>query len=609
MSVSLVSMAMTSEPTGYVKGKAPVATDVTLAAPDKPVTGDKIQVNAIFSDPDGDNESGSLIRWYHDDGSAIAGATGKEYVIRTEDKGKRIQAGYTPATNPDITDPYLGSEVKSALTAVVTAWPDVAQSTFTTDRIYLPATGSDSAVMTLTLKDSAGIPVEGVGDRLSFEHHATKGLDTVKLIKKSDVNGVYGFSVAGTKTGTLQFTPQLDGKTLNTTPATLELSLIPGIPVPDKSTLRVDKKTYTAGDNITVTAILRDANDNLFTGAEAKKAIALAWSGPDSLSWTDNGDGSWTGTAVAKTAGTGYTQSIKFADWATPLQSDTYNIVAGAPAAEKSSLTTDSELYYVGNDISFTLNLKDKYGNPATTEGGKWNLTAENTKRKSTVSWTDNGNSVYTCQSCATASAEGTGLHAYFKLPSMPEEITSKNTYVINQVSKVEFNNVKETAVKNARFTLKASRDSRDYNWSTTSGFITLTHSALEPGAMLVTYSGYVGPETSHQVTVVATPVDVRDKPVTFTWSFKYFQFKPATTAGNYNCPAYGLKNTSLVDLEALRRDWGADVAGNVTSGNTEYWSYKNNDGVNQPTYDFSTGTTGYQHIDRNRPYICNVSR
>lgn len=606
--ISLAAMAMNSAPTESVKGRKPIATDVTLSLPVQPITGDTLRVSARFSDPDGDTESGSLIMWYHDDGSVISDATGKEYEIRPEDAGKRIQAGYTPATSPEITDPYLGDEVKSVLTSVITARPDAVNSMFSTDKPTLTANGTDSAVLTIALKDSTGNPVEGITDRLSLEHHATAGQDTVALVKNGMENGVYTFSVTGTKTGTIQFTPQIDGKTLATTPATLDLTLIPDGPVQANSSLRVDKTSYTAGDSISVTAELRDANDNPFTGVEARKVMGFAQSTPDALTWTDNGDGIWSATVVAQTAGTGYFRSLKFTDWATPLRSDTYSIVAGMPVTDKSSLTTDNNFYYSGSVMSATVTLRDAWNNPVTGAtgllGGNDILIFDNITPQTYTAVEQAGGS-YLLQNLAIAGSEGQGLHGRLKLKSWASSVQS-NSYEILTKSRVVYNNAPSTAVDGGQFTIRLSRSYALYNWLTDSR-LSLIESQADNGAVRVSYNKNTinDPDARNSTfTVIATPKDPRDPPVTIRWRAKYVIFdfqglgKGVTTkfktASKDTCVNNGFRNVQLSDLQQVKQDWGSNPAGWTGGAVDGVWHHIDVHWIDTypPYYNFNTGTS-----------------
>lgn len=626
MAVSVPAMAKDSEPTVslYVRGRAPVATDVTLTGPDKPVTGDTLHVSAKFSDPDGDPESGSKINWYHGDGSVIAGATGKEYEIQAADSGKKIQAGYIPATDPAITDPYEGSEVKSALTDVITGKPDAAKSTFMMSRTSVRVTGTERAVLSLTLQDSAGNPVKGIEDRLSLEHHATEGDDTVALVKNNEVNGVYSFIVTGTKTGKVQFTPQMDLKALGTTPATLTLALIPGMPDQDKSTLSVDKKSYTAGDDVTVTATLHDANGNNFTGPESKSIMSGAElyskSGTTLIyrpeaTWMDNGNGTWTAKYTADVAGS-YHAMLKLPDWTKFVESHTYSILAGLPVTENSSLTTDNNSYYAGNNISMIVTLRDKYNNPAKAAGVVWTVSANNSIGNP-VKWIDKADNVYLCQDCVKANYSGKGLHAYLDiaLPSWKNSLTSSNSFDIIPASEIAFNNAKETGIIKASFTLRASRDESYYTWSTNRPLnISLQASRHEIGSMLVTY---IQDQTAYsEYEVVATPRDPRDKPVIFKWNLKKYFFTDGRRvhATSRDCHGlYLLANTVKGDLEDLRRDWGPDVAGhvNVTGPADEdfqYWYYYTS-GAKEAIYDFRTGREDSTWNSDEKRFFCEVQK
>ncbi|HGY4723566.1 TPA: hypothetical protein ACNV1G_004825 [Citrobacter amalonaticus] len=78
MTVSLPAAgAPVSAQTPVVKGHVPTVSGVGITGPVTPLAGDTLHLGATFSDPDGDAESGSLLQWYHSDGTAIAGATGQ----------------------------------------------------------------------------------------------------------------------------------------------------------------------------------------------------------------------------------------------------------------------------------------------------------------------------------------------------------------------------------------------------------------------------------------------------------------------------------------------------------------------------------------------------
>ncbi|MGA4622174.1 Ig-like domain-containing protein [Citrobacter meridianamericanus] len=362
--------APVSSQTQPVKGHAPVVTGVGITGPGTPVTGDTLRLGGTFSDPDGDAESGSLLQWYHSDGTPVA--TGQEYVIQAADAGKRIQAGYTPKTDPALTDPDTGTEVKSALTLLIMGKPDGGKSAFTRDRGMIAATGTDKAILTLTLKDSAGNPVSGIAGRLSLAHVPTVGTDTVSLTTDDRGNGVYEFSVTGTQPGTVVFTPQMDGADLATMPATQTLVL-----TGDSSTaqiteydLTVTRDNAVADDSDTTEVqaqVIDDAGRpvagvtvSFSTVAPAHVTVSSGVTDINGIATASVASPASGSVAVtAKITSTGSEQTVNV------------NFMAGAPATANSTLAVSHASITAngggtGGTSSVTLTLKDANNNPVT---------------------------------------------------------------------------------------------------------------------------------------------------------------------------------------------------------------------------------------------------
>lgn len=90
-------------------GSAPAASNVQITGSSVP--GNTLTGNYVFSDPDSDKEGASLYRWLRD-GTAISGATGRTYVIKTEDAGANIAFEVTPVAATGV--PKSGTAVTSA---------------------------------------------------------------------------------------------------------------------------------------------------------------------------------------------------------------------------------------------------------------------------------------------------------------------------------------------------------------------------------------------------------------------------------------------------------------------------------------------------------------
>lgn len=210
--------------TQSVQGRAPVATGVTLNGPAVPLVGDTLQGTYGFNDPDLDGELGSVLRWLNDGDSELA--SGGSYILTDAERGKQVRFAVTPATDPAVTEPHQGNEVISLPSAVVQGRPDPAKSSFTVDKSTIVADGVENAVLTLTLKDSAGTPVIGIGDRVALEHSGIAGAGAVILTEGSQGGGVYEYILTGTTPGIETLTPQLDGASLISMPPSLQVSLV-----------------------------------------------------------------------------------------------------------------------------------------------------------------------------------------------------------------------------------------------------------------------------------------------------------------------------------------------------------------------------------------------
>lgn len=112
--------AAISEPTGSVKGRAPVANSVVISNQSRPGVqprvGNVLQVGYSFSDVDGDAQSGTTVQWKR--GTATVG-TASTYATQTADANQSLRVEVMPQTDPATTDPASG--VPRASTAVTVA--------------------------------------------------------------------------------------------------------------------------------------------------------------------------------------------------------------------------------------------------------------------------------------------------------------------------------------------------------------------------------------------------------------------------------------------------------------------------------------------------------
>ncbi|TNL00637.1 invasin, partial [Kosakonia cowanii] len=101
-----------------------------------------------------------------------------------------------------------------------------------------------------------------------------------------------------------------------------------------RSGIATDKRSYTSGEDMTVTVTLKDARGNAVTGVSslltaeavtAEGAVLKTGSG-----WKDNGDGTYTAAYRAITAGTDLRAAVRLPGWSAAAESGTYIIYGTA---------------------------------------------------------------------------------------------------------------------------------------------------------------------------------------------------------------------------------------------------------------------------------------
>ncbi|MCQ8984043.1 inverse autotransporter beta domain-containing protein [Escherichia albertii] len=204
------------------------------------------------------------------------------------------------------------------------------------------------------------------------------------------------------------------------------------------SAITLDRTEYAAGEPITVTVTLRDAQGNAVPdGAALLSGSSVTVEGADgpSGSWTGT-DGTYTATWRAKTAGDDYHATLKLAGWSENKRSDAYAIRASEPVKINSTIRTDKTGYTVGEKIIVTVMFRDEYGNPvpglAAKLAGSYLETYEvgGVDVPDSDGWADHNNGEYTMIWTAKFAQEN--LVAKLKLITWDGEITSSLYKIIS---------------------------------------------------------------------------------------------------------------------------------------------------------------------------------
>ncbi|EFF0782305.1 adhesin [Escherichia albertii] len=207
------------------------------------------------------------------------------------------------------------------------------------------------------------------------------------------------------------------------------------------SAITLDRTEYAAGEPITVTVTLRDAQGNAVPdGAALLSGSSVTVEGADgpSGSWTGT-DGTYTATWRAQTAGDDYHAALKLAGWSENKWSDTYIIRASEPVKINSTIRTDKTGYTVGEKIIVTVMFRDEYGNPvpglAAKLAGSYLETYEvgGVDVPDSDGWAEHNNGEYTMIWTAKFAQEN--LVAKLKLITWDGEITSSLYKIISGVA------------------------------------------------------------------------------------------------------------------------------------------------------------------------------
>ncbi|MGY0148204.1 invasin domain 3-containing protein [Edwardsiella tarda] len=220
-----------SSDTDPVQGHVPTVSGVAIA----PITGNPLEGDILrsdgpplFNDVDGDTELNSQLHWYHEGEDAVID-TGEKHTLIVDDIGKKIIYGYTPATDPATSEPYLGEEVRSDASLVVQGMPAALNSIFALDKPTVIGDGSDTATLTLTLRDSENRPVTGIESRLTLRYEIQDGFSDgspviTHPVESTAGSGVYTATVKSSSFGQVSVTPELSGTDLAMTPTSLAIT-------------------------------------------------------------------------------------------------------------------------------------------------------------------------------------------------------------------------------------------------------------------------------------------------------------------------------------------------------------------------------------------------
>ena len=399
------------------------------------------------------------------DGSEADGATANTLRARVTDAFGNALAGQTVSVSAGnsatvapavITEPDGTVEISvtsqtagvSAVTATINNSSQSRNVTFIADvrtaqiadlvvtRDNSVADGSTANTLQVKVTDANGNTLAGQTGSVLAGNSAT-----VAATVTTKPDGTVEISVTSQTAGTSTVTASI-----NNSSQSQNVTFVPGDASQLTSTVETNKSNYTVGETITITVTLRDAFDNLVTGAASQLAAngVLAVDGTDPSetgSWVESG-GVYTTTRMATIASTNQHANLQLQTWSDGVTSDRYDIQSGSPAQATSTIATDKNAYTAGDTITVAVTLKDAHGNQV--EGGESLLSGDNVTVEGAVrsgGWSETAG-VYT----ATWSAQmaGDSHHATLKLSEWGSSKQSES-YSIHSGAPVQANSAIRT--------------------------------------------------------------------------------------------------------------------------------------------------------------------
>ncbi len=378
-------------------------------------------------------------------GNALAGQT----VSVTAGNGATVAP--TVTTQPDGTVEISVTSQTAGISAVTASINSSSQSrdvTFIADvrtakiaeleviRDNAVADGSTANTLQVKVTDANGNTLAGQTVSVLAGNSAT-----VASTVTTKPDGTVEISVTSQTAGTSTVSASI-----NNSSQSQNVTFVPGDASQLTSTVETNKSNYTVGETITITVTLRDAFDNLVTGAASQLAadgvLTVAGTDPSETgSWVESG-GVYTTTRMATIASTNQHANLQLQTWSDGVTSDRYDIQSGSPAQATSTIATDKNAYTAGDTITVAVTLKDAHGNLV--EGGESLLSGDNVTVEGAVrsgGWSETAG-VYT----ATWSAQmaGDSHHATLKLSEWGSSKQSES-YSIHSGAPVQANSAIRT--------------------------------------------------------------------------------------------------------------------------------------------------------------------
>ncbi|EHF0086556.1 hypothetical protein IFX75_004033 [Escherichia coli] len=488
-----------------------------------------------------------------------------------------------------------GSSKQSESYSIHSGAPVQANSAIRTDKSAYIA--GEPLTVTVTLRDEFGNPALGLTSEVIesyIDNFAVGGATPDSLQWVEQNNGEYTI-VWTAWVAEENLVASLKLKTWGTEIKSSLYGIQPGAAAKSQSTIVTDKTKYIAGDSITVTVVLKDAQGNFITDGVVQlneENVQVRNADPiQGNNWVYNGNGQYQRQYMAHFAEANLNAQLKMAGWSDANYSNNYTIKPGEVSPLGSQLRIREVLVVEGADLPVSALLVDDFGNPV--DNGLDLLDdavyLQNVEKKEGEKWRYVGDGIY--ERTYMAYQGGENLTSFMEIKGW--RIYGQPSYTILPFVEVELlsvNGVKfratdgfpETGFDGAKFTLLLTHNMKntDYNWTAGIYGINVDSNGEVTLSVLI----------RSEVTITGKPKNGKGNDVVFKFKIKkWFTSLGATSSNtwdiiNTSC-SYGQMPSSL---ELAQRPSGGVVPrkvgtlwgeygnlktyGNAFSG-TDYWT------------------------------------
>ena len=495
-----------------------------------------------------------------------------------------------------LTLPEWGSSKQSESYSIHSGAPVQTNSAIRTDKTTYIA--GESLTVTVTLRDEFGNPALGLTSGVieSYIDNFTVGgavPDSMQWVEQN--NGEY------TMIWTAWFAEKnlvasLKLKTWATEINSALYGIQPGAAAKTQSTIITDKTVYIAGESITVTVVLSDAQGNFITDGVAQlneENVKVRNADPiQGNNWIYNGNGQYQRQYMAHFAEVYLNAQLKMVGWSDANYSNNYTIKPGEASPHGSQLRIRDDVVVVGADLPVSVLLADDFGNPL--DNGLDLLDnavyLQNVEKKEGAKWIYLGDGIY--ERTYMAYKEGENLNSFLQINGW--RVNGQPSYTILPFVVVDSLSVNgaifraidgfpETGFDGAKFTLVLTHNMKntDYDWTAGIYGINVNNN----GEVTISLP------LNSEITITGKPKDGKGNNVVFKFKMKkWFTSLGAASNNtwdiiNASCNSYGQVASSLElaqrpssgvvprKVGTLWGEYGNLKAYGSTFSSTDYWT------------------------------------